>query len=292
MTEIAILSGKGGTGKTSISAALSTLAHNMVMADCDVDAANLYLVLQPQNYHEESFNTGYKAVIDQNKCTHCGLCQQYCRFGAITSDNGTTNICETSCDGCMLCARVCPASAITMVASDKSSWYKGRYRNGEMVHARLWPGEENSGKLVNVVREQARMVAEEKKAAIVIIDGPPGTGCPVISSVTGVQKALIVTEPTQSGFHDMKRIIALVQNFSIPTYVLINKFDLNTTVSTQIANWCAANQIPLIGRVPFDARMVEAMVHCQSIIEWAPQSDASAEIRSVWRKLTANLRMN
>lgn len=292
MTEIAILSGKGGTGKTSISAALSTLALNTVMADCDVDAANLHLILQPNNYHEEAFTTGYKAIVDTTTCTQCGLCHQYCRFGAISTLSNAVIISETSCDGCMLCARVCPNNAITMVPSDKSRWYIGHYRKGQMVHARLWPGEENSGKLVNVVREQARNLAVKDKSDYILIDGPPGTGCPVISSVTGVQKALIVTEPTGSGFHDLKRIIELVQNFNIQTYVLINKFDLNASISQQIADWCSETQIPLIGRVPFDARMVEAMVNCQSIIEWAPQSDTSTEIRNAWRKLIDNLKMN
>ncbi|HOV71902.1 MAG TPA: ATP-binding protein, partial [Dysgonamonadaceae bacterium] len=216
MMEIAILSGKGGTGKTSLSAALATIQHQTVVADCDVDTANLYLILQPENYVEEKFLTGHKAVIDDSSCNQCGLCIDYCRFDAISYVNGSVTISETACDGCKLCSRVCPSQSITMVPSDKSYWYIGNYRHGKLIHARLAPGEENSGKLVNVVREQARKTAEEAGWETLIIDGPPGTGCPVISTLTGVNKVIIVTEPTRSGFHDLKRIVDLTKGFNIP----------------------------------------------------------------------------
>ena len=289
MNEICVLSGKGGTGKTSISAAFATLSGPVAVADCDVDAANLHLILQPENKREEKFVAGHKAVINYDKCTACGLCIDYCRFGAIAFCADKVVITETSCDGCKLCSRICPVEAIEMVPADKSRWYSGTFRNGLMVHARLAPGEENSGKLVNVVREQVRKVAEEKKLETIIIDGPPGTGCPVISSVTGADQVVVVTEPTRSGFHDMKRILELIANFRIQPYVVINKYDLNEEISQQVAGWCAEMNIPLIGKVPFDKQVVEAMLHCKSIVEWAPGSEVSKEIKQIWNSVKKNI---
>lgn len=288
MKEIAILSGKGGTGKTSLSAAFATLGNNVVVADCDVEAANLHLVLLPEKSLEAKFLSGYKAKIDATSCTNCGICIDFCRFDAISWQNVTVKITETMCDGCKLCSRVCPEQAIEMVASDKSRWYAGNFRNGKMVHARLSPGEENSGKLVNVVRNQAKKIASEYTIGTIIIDGPPGTGCPAISSVTGVQKAIIITEPTRSGFHDLKRVIELTNNFNINTEVIINRYDLNTDISGVIFDWCSENNIPVIGKIPFDAAMVEAMVNCQSIVEWQPGSPAGKEIIKIWKSLKLN----
>lgn len=288
MNQIAILSGKGGTGKTSISAAFATINSNTVVADCDVDAANLYLILQPQNYKTEHFITGFKAIIDYNKCTNCGLCAKYCRFGAINTINGRTQISETSCDGCKLCSNVCNFNAITMMPSQKSCWYIGNYRNGTMIHARLWPGEENSGKLVNIVREQATKVAALEKNNTIIIDGPPGIGCPVISTITGIDKAIIVTEPSNSAFNDMNRLFELIKNFKTKPYVIINKYDLNTDISKQILNWCVTNNVEVLGQIPFDPQIVESMLNCKSIIEWAPESETSKTLINIWNKLLKN----
>jgi MinD superfamily P-loop ATPase len=285
MTEIAILSGKGGTGKTSLSAAFATINKNMVVADCDVDAANLHLILKPENYTAEKFLTGYKAVIDYDNCTNCGLCINYCRFDAIAYVNGKVSISETSCDGCKLCARVCTSQSITMVANDKSLWFAGNYRNGKMIHARLEPGEENSGKLVNVVRDQARKTAKETGWETIIIDGPPGTGCPVISSVTGANKVVVVTEPSNSGFHDMKRILELVANFKVKPYVVINKYDLNGELTDQIENWCNQQNIPVVGKLPFYAPVVHAMLKCQSITEWLPDCEVSKEVHRIYNNI-------
>lgn len=285
MNEIVILSGKGGTGKTSLSAAFATLNSNTIVADCDVDAANMYLILQPVNYYQRNFTTGYKAFVESSTCSQCGLCVRYCRFDAIAYVNGKINISETSCDGCKLCSRICPTGSIYMIPSDKSHWYIGNYRNGKIVHARLAPGEENSGKLVNVVRKNALKVAMETGWDTIIIDGPPGLGCPVISSVTGTNKAIIVTEPSNSGFHDMKRVLEITANFKVRTYVVINKYDLNESISAQIENWCMKNNIPVVGRIPFDEQIVEAMVQCKSIIEWSPRSEASNVIRSIYKEI-------
>lgn len=285
MNEIVILSGKGGTGKTSLSAAFATIDKNTVVADCDVDGSDLHLILQPQNYRTERFVTGHKAIIDYTSCCNCGICIKYCRFDAISLLNDRVTISEIACDGCKLCARICPASSIQMIPSDKSYWYIGNYRNGRMVHARLAPGEENSGKLVNVVRENARNIAVEGGYDKIIIDGPPGIGCPVISSVTGANKAIVVTEPTNSGFHDMKRVLEITANFEVKTFVVINKYDLNESISDKINNWCNENNIPVLGKIPFDAQIVEAMINCQSIVEWKPESEPSKEIISIYNTI-------
>ena len=285
MNEIVILSGKGGTGKTSLSAAFATIRNNCIVADCDVDGADLHLILQPENYSIEKFITGHKAIINYDTCTNCGLCIDYCRFDAISLKNGQVSISEISCDGCKLCSRICPSKSIQMIPSDKSLWYAGNYRNGWMIHARLYPGEENSGKLVNVVRENARKTAHETGWETIIIDGPPGTGCAVISAVTGTNKAIIVTEPTNSGFHDMKRILELVSNFKVKSFVVINKFDLNESISNKIENWCIEMNIPVIGKIAFDAQIVAAMINCQSIIEWRPESATSKEIISIYNTI-------
>ncbi len=285
MTEIVILSGKGGTGKTCLSAAFATLCTNVVVADCDVDAANLYLILQPQDNHEERFVSGQKAVINSETCLNCGICMNFCRFDAISYVDGFVTISETSCDGCMLCSRICSNGSITMVESNDSRWYSGSFRNGLMVHARLEPGEENSGKLVNKVRKQALELAKETDSNTIIIDGPPGTGCPAISSLTGAKKAIVVAEPTCSGFHDMKRIVEVIQKFRVKPYMVINKYDLNPEISRQIADWCLDRKISLAGQISFDENVVEAMVNCKSIVEWKPESETSKEIITIWNKV-------
>jgi MinD superfamily P-loop ATPase len=287
--EITVLSGKGGTGKTSLSAAFATIDKNMVVADCDVDAANLHIILQPKNYVTERFITGIKAQIEYDRCKNCGLCINYCRFDAIKYIRGKVTIIETSCDGCALCVKICTSGVISMITSDKSNWYIGDYRNGKLVHARLQPGEENSGKLVNVVREQARQLAKENGVSTIIIDGPPGTGCPAISSVTGAKQSVLVTEPSKSGFHDLKRIVELLKNFKIKIFVVVNKFDLNIDMTCSICDWCYNQSIPVIGKIPFDPQFVEAMINCKSIIEFDPDSEISKTIHSIYEELTKKL---
>jgi MinD superfamily P-loop ATPase len=288
MNEIVILSGKGGTGKTSLSAAFATLNKNTIVADCDVDAADLHLILQPVNYYDRNFTTGHKAVINYQTCTNCGLCIDYCRFDAISFRGEKVTISEISCDGCKLCSRICPSHSIQMIPSDKSRWFAGNYRNGKMVHARLSPGEENSGKLVNVVREFARKTAQETGWDNILIDGPPGIGCAVISSVTGTNKAIIVTEPTNSGFHDMKRVLEITANFKVKTFVVINKYDLNEAISGKIESWCAENSVQVIGKIAFDPEIVTAMINCQSITEWKPESETSKEIIRIWNQVATD----
>ena len=286
--EVAIISGKGGTGKSSISAAFATLLEQVLLADCDVDAANLYIIFSPTHNEEQVYIAGQTAVINYDKCTHCGLCMNYCRFEAISNNNGRIEISETSCDGCQLCSRICPQNAISMVDNDKSRMYSGDFRNGKMVYGRLAPGEENSGKLVNMVREKAKQVAAENKLNHIVIDGPPGIGCAVISSVTGVDHVLIVTEPTISGLHDLKRTLEMVSKFSIKPWVLVNKFDLNADMTNEIEKFCNQNDISIAGRLPFDSVVVDAMVNCKSIVEWAPTSALSETLKSIWNKIISS----
>jgi MinD superfamily P-loop ATPase len=283
--EIAIISGKGGTGKSSISAAFATLNGKVVLADCDVDAANLYLLFNPIHEEEVVYIGGQKAVIDYSLCTSCRSCIDYCRFDAISLINDKVSISEISCDGCFLCSHICPENAIKMVPNDKSRMYSGSFRNGKMVYGRLAPGEENSGKLVNMVREKAKQVASENDLATIILDGPPGIGCPVMSTITGVNKVVIVTEPSISGLHDMQRTYQIVRKFGIETFVIINKFDLNREMSLQIDSWCRTAGINVVGHLPFDPDMVEAMVQGLSITEFDSGSDISKMIKEIWNQI-------
>ena len=283
--EIAVISGKGGTGKSSISAAFATLNQEVVLADCDVDAANLYLLFYPSIDEEEIFVAGHKAVIDYDLCTGCGYCIDFCRFEAISNNNTRVEISEVSCEGCFLCHRICPEQAINMIPNNKSRLYAGSFRNGKMVYGRLAPGEENSGKLVNMVREEARKLSKENGVETIILDGPPGIGCPVISTITGVDKVVIVTESTISGLSDLKRTIGIVDKFRLKAFVVINKYDLNKSVCRQIETWCKKNDIIIAGKIPFNEQMVEAMVNGKTIIEFNKNHEISSSIKSIWNKI-------
>jgi MinD superfamily P-loop ATPase containing an inserted ferredoxin domain len=283
--EIAVISGKGGTGKSSITAAFATMGSHVVLADCDVDAANQYLIFNPTQDEEQVYIGGHKAVIDYGLCTSCGLCMNYCRFGAISLSNGHVTISETSCDGCFLCSRVCLSSAINMVPSDKSRMYSGLFRNGHMVYGRLAPGEENSGKLVNMVRDKAKEVAEKHNVPTILVDGPPGVGCPVISTITGVNKVVIITEPTISGKHDLERAVEITEKFNLKPEVIINKSDINVSMSQQIEEWCIQKGINVAGKLPFDKRVVEAMVNHKSINELFPDAEISVMLGEIWRNI-------
>ncbi|MBE9481332.1 MAG: P-loop NTPase [Bacteroidetes bacterium] len=285
MKQITIISGKGGTGKTSITAALASVAENAVIADCDVDAADLFLVLKPQILFENKYLGGKTAVIDYSKCTNCGICKDLCRFDAINTVGDRITISEFSCDGCELCKRVCPEDAISMIQSDSSRWFISDSRFGPMVYARLGIAEDNSGKLVTVVREEAKKIAKAKNRDFVIIDGPPGIGCPVIASITGVNIAIIVTEPTQSGLHDLKRVVELVNNFSIKALIILNKFDLNKEMTEVIEKYCKKNDIEIIAWIPFNRIFVDAMVNQQTIVEYNKFSELSNIIQSIWNKI-------
>jgi MinD superfamily P-loop ATPase len=283
--EIAVISGKGGTGKSSISAAFATIQPNIVVADCDVDAANLYILFDPSHEEEHTFVSGLKAVIDKDSCTNCGVCVDYCRFDAIDTIDGEVEINETSCDGCKLCSRICPEEAISMIQADESRLYAGTFRNGKMVYGRLSPGEENSGRLVDLVREKAKQIAKENEIETIIIDGPPGIGCAVISTITGVDYVVVVTEPTLSGLHDLKRTLEITSKFKNKTRVIINKYDLNTEMANAIESYCIDNHVDVIGKIPFDPKVVEAMVQCKSIVEFAPDSEVAKLIEVAFQQM-------
>jgi MinD superfamily P-loop ATPase len=288
MNEIAIISGKGGTGKSSISAAFASIAQKTVLADCDVDAANLYILFNPDHEEEQIFSGAKKAVIDYAVCNNCGLCAEYCRFDAIYYGAGAYKISEVSCDGCQLCTRVCPVKAVHMVESTGSRMFSGAFRHGQMVYGRLAPGEENSGKLVNLVRSKAKEISRKHNIETIIIDGPPGIGCPVISSITGVNTVVIVTEPTVSGLHDLQRAVDIALKFNMHPRVVINKYDLNVAMTARIETHCKSAGIEIAGKLPFDASVVDAMVNCKTIYEWAPDSQLSHEMIKIWNKIKNN----
>lgn len=284
--EIAVISGKGGTGKSSISAAFATINSTNIVADCDVDAANLYIIFEPSIEEEMVYISGQKAEIDTKKCRNCGYCITFCRFEAIKYQDSRTFIIETSCDGCKLCSYVCPEKAITISDCDQSRIYTGDYRNGKMVYGRLAPGEENSGKLVGMVREKAKKMAEEHQIETIIIDGPPGIGCPVISTITGVDRVLIVTEPTLSGLHDLERTIELTQKFNLKPYVLINKYDINLEMSQKIEAYCMENSIVIAGKIEFNEIFIKALSQRKSIIEWDRELEISQKIIKIYNLIT------
>jgi MinD superfamily P-loop ATPase len=285
MKQLVIISGKGGTGKTIISASIATLAENNVMADCDVDAANLYLLLHPEIQETHQFTGGEKAHIHIEECNRCKECIEICRFDAITENKDGEIIIDTiSCEGCGVCSYICPVDAIKMEKCISGEWFVSETKYGPFVHARLGIGEENSGKLVTEVKKKAKEIAELNNMDFVIIDGPPGIGCPVISSLSGTDLALVVTEPTLTGIHDMERAAQMARHFQTQTACCINKYDINLQNSAQIESWCEKNSIPLLGKIPFDEEVTESMVQGIPLTEYTNNS-VSKEIRNMWRKL-------
>jgi MinD superfamily P-loop ATPase len=280
MKEIVVLSGKGGTGKTTIVGSLAALADRKVLADCDVDAADLHLLLSPVDRQQNEFWSGQVAHIDMDRCNQCGLCQELCRFNAITD----FRVDAASCEGCGFCSHVCPTEAIRMKENMAGYWYISDTRYGPLVHARLGIAQENSGKLVALVRQQARRLAEEGKFDYIISDGPPGIGCPVISSLSGAGLALLVTEPSLSGMHDLDRVLGVCQHFGVPAAVCINKHDLNEENARQIESQCYGQGVEIVGRVPFDNVVTESIVQGVPLVEYS-NGKVSREIEGMWRRL-------
>ena len=283
--ELAIISGKGGTGKSSISAAFTSMQQPVMLADCDVDAANMFILFNPTHEEEQVYIGGEKAVIDYDRCNNCGLCISYCRFDAIKCVNNIVHILEEVCDGCKLCSRICPFEAISIVQNDKSRMYSGSFRYGKMVYGRLAPGEENSGKLVNIVRAKAREIAKKHNIENIIIDGPPGIGCAVVSTITGTDHTLIVTEPSASALHDLKRTIDICNKFNLKIWVTINKADINPDMTEHIIQYCKENNIAIAGLIPFDKSVVEAMVQCKTIIKYHPESLTTKTIITIYNNI-------
>jgi MinD superfamily P-loop ATPase len=256
------------------------------MADCDVDAADLHLILSPEIQHEEDFYSGKTAFIRENDCTQCGKCVEVCQFDAISPDFVVDPV---ACEGCGVCVYFCPVNAIDFNENLSGRWFISNTRFGSMVHARLGIAEENSGKLVTLVRRQAKLLAEEQNADYIIVDGAPGIGCPVISSITGANAVLVVTEPTLSGRHDLERVVSLAaDHFQIPTFVCVNKFDLNGEMTDQIEQYCQEMKIGFVGKIPYDTMVTEAMVQGKTIIEFSDGVIAK-EIRNMWQKIEGSI---
>ena len=282
--EVVVVSGKGGTGKTSIVAALASLLNDRVAADCDVDAANLHMILNPVVLEEKKFIGGKKATIDPSRCTSCGKCREVCRFDAISEEFAVNH---HSCEGCGACYVLCPAGAVDFPSSLAGSCYICRDKDDRhFVYAELFPGEENSGKLVAMVRNEARAMAEKNGIGLVLIDGPPGIGCPVISSMTGTHVAVIVTEPTISGLHDLERIVGLAQFFNCKVGVIVNKSDVNPDYCRRIEENCTAKGITFLGAIPYEPKVTEAQIQATTILDMAPDSQASEIIRIIHKKLS------
>jgi MinD superfamily P-loop ATPase len=282
LKEIVVLSGKGGTGKTTLLASFAALAENSVLCDCDVDAPNLHLLLEPVIRETHDFYGLQVAHIDSEACNECGLCDDACRFDAIHD----FRVDPLACEGCGLCVRVCPLDAISMRDMLAGHWYVSRTRYGPLVHARLRAAQENSGKLVMAVRKRARELAQETDAAFILSDGPPGIGCPAISSLSGAQMALIVSEPSLSGIHDLQRALDLCRHFGVAPLVCINKHDLSEENSRRIEDHCGGIGVEVVGRIPFDPDVNSAIVQRKPVVETSDGA-ASREIRTLWGAIAA-----
>ncbi len=289
--EIVVISGKGGTGKTSLTAAFATLADNAVLADCDVDAADLHLILKPEIRQTQDFSGGKQARIRSEACIGCQRCVEVCRFDAVAlSDIGNDIVAKTyavdpvACEGCGVCVHFCPVKAIEFEEAINGQWYISKTRFGPMVHARLGIAEENSGKLVTLLRKESKRIAEQQGKGMIIVDGSPGIGCPVIASISGADLVLVVTEPTLSGQHDLQRVAQLTAHFNIPTAVCINKWDINPTMTEAIETEAQEKGLTLTGRIRYDSAVTAAQVAGKTIIEHT-QGTLAAEVTAVWDSL-------
>ena len=295
MKEMVVISGKGGTGKTSITAAFSSLAKNAVLADCDVDAADLHLILDPTINCQSDFSGGKRASIIAEKCIGCSKCAKMCRFDALKL-NGPGNdvvgktytVDPVSCEGCKVCVEFCPVDAIVFEPAINGKWFISDTRFGPMIHAKLGIAEENSGKLVTLIRREAKRVAEEQNRNLLIVDGSPGIGCPVIASITGSDVVLVVTEPTLSGKHDLERVAQLTHNFGIKTLVCINKADINPEMSNRIVEDAQKHGLKIVGKIPYDEAFTKAQIMKATIIEYTG-GDTAEQVKTMWREITYEL---
>jgi MinD superfamily P-loop ATPase len=286
MKELIIISGKGGTGKTSLMAAFAYLAENKVLCDADVDAADLHLITAPDILEKHDFQGGNTAIINKDKCTECGLCIDLCKWGAISE---TFEVNSIECEGCGVCVYFCPEKAIDFPLNTCGEWYISDTRFGPLVHARLGIAEENSGRLVSLVRNEAKKLAEEKGLDLILTDGPPGIGCPVIASIGGADAVLIVTEPSVSGKHDMQRVVQLANHFKVPAFLCVNKFDLNKDITDEIEKFAKEKGLTCLGYIPFDQNFTKAMVQGQTIFEYDSNSSSAQAIRKLWKSISEKL---
>lgn len=282
MRELVILSGKGGTGKTSLTAAFAFLACNHILCDADVDGADLHLLTNVENQQTHDFMGGGLAAINKDQCVSCGNCETLCQFGAI---NELFEVDEIACEGCGVCVDFCPQKAISFPQQKCGEWFVGVANEEIMVHARLGIAQENSGKLVSTIRTAAKQLAEDKQKDLILTDGPPGIGCPVIASISGATALLIIVEPTLSGLHDMKRVVELAKHFKVPVLVCVNKYDLNDDMTEQIEQEVNRQHVKLVGRIPFNPVFVEAMVEGKNIFEYGKEPELLETVAGIWNRV-------
>ncbi len=292
MKQIVVLSGKGGTGKTTVTAALAQLASQSpdtraILVDADVDAANLELLLEPHNVESHDFIGGQIALINADLCTGCGRCAEVCRFDAILANDGLYAVDQTACEGCAACQTQCPGHAIALVPRLSGRWFYSSSRYGPLFHARLAPAQESSGKLVTLLKQRAGAQATAEHYPLIIVDGPPGIGCPAIAAVSGADVVIVVTEPTAAGIHDLQRVLGLAAHFGIPALVCVNKADLYPAGTATIISFCEKTGVPMIGQLPFDLSVTEAMVQGYTITAYLPDSPASLALREMWQTVVA-----
>jgi len=282
MKELVVISGKGGSGKTTLTAAFASLATEKVLCDADVDAADLHLIVKPDIRESHPFMAGHTAAIRPDDCTRCGKCIEVCRFSAINADFAVDPI---ACEGCGVCVYFCEAGAIDFPENRAGDWFVSDTRFGPMVHARLGIAEENSGKLVTQVRKAASEIAKSNGYRLILTDGPPGVGCPVIAAIGGASAVLIVTEPTLSGKSDMERVVELAKHFSVPALVLVNKYDLNEAMTVEIERFSEAHRVTAVGRIPFDPVFTKSMVQARTIFEYDPAAAANRTVEAAWERI-------
>ncbi len=287
MREVVVISGKGGTGKTSLSASFSYLeGANAVVCDCDVDAANMHLLLDANFANQSDFYSGELAIINPDLCTNCGDCFDVCRFDAISKDEDTHIVDDISCEGCHYCSRVCEYEAITMQTQKAGDVYISNIKNGaKMVHAKLGFAAENSGKLVAKVKSEAKMLAIKEDKGYVITDGSPGIGCPVISSLSGANLVVLVTEATVSGLHDLKRVYELTKTFNLKCVCIINKYDLNEVVTTKIEDFLIKENVDVVAKIPYDESFTKALSVAKPIVEFDENCELSLIVSKTWEKI-------
>jgi MinD superfamily P-loop ATPase len=287
MKELVVISGKGGTGKTSLVASFAVLAGNAVIADCDVDAADLHLILHPAEKARHEFRSGYVAEIEKRLCEGCGICTELCRFGALIESQGfgynSVHVDPHACEGCGVCVRVCPNRAIKLKEKVAGDWMVSDTRVGPMVHARLAAAADNSGKLVTTVRQNAKMLAEQSGRALILVDGPPGIGCPAVAAFGGASQCLVVAEPTVSGCHDLERVLALAKHFRVPASVCVNKWDINPAQTEKIERFAETAGATVVGRVRYDPAVTKAQIQALATVE--TDAPSGADIRGVWDAL-------
>ncbi|MBT3225431.1 MAG: 4Fe-4S binding protein [Deltaproteobacteria bacterium] len=289
MRELVIISGKGGTGKTSLTAAFASLAENMLLCDADVDAADLHLLMNPTIQERYDFQAGNQAIIDPSLCCECGICHDLCHFDAISTDYQVDRL---SCEGCGVCVDFCPVKAIDFPIKTCGEWFVSDTRFGPMVHARLGIAEENSGRLVSLIREESKKRAQDSKSSMIITDGPPGIGCPVISSITGATAVVIVAEPSVSGVHDMERVVELATNFRIPVMICVNKYDLNLKQTLAIENFARDKEIRFLGKISYNPVFTKAMIQGETIFEYKPDADVCQVVSEIWDSIITGPEVN